>query len=206
MSNLPQRHLDTGKHTWDYGYQEQWIKCVQCEQAGVIKNWRFACPHCALVLQNDEGASYWFGACEVYADGRCYHCGVKYCLRENYPHIIGNTRKFNKNKTLTCQVCGKNQQVKLWLIKTNRQGFDGYFGMPLLLTANFKGHLFWAYNDEHLSELKAFIGADLRERHHLIGRSNGSMISRLPLWIKSAKNRDELLKLIEKLERSEKPI
>lgn len=170
----------------------------------MVKNARFACPHCALVLQNDEEASYWFGACEVYADGRCYHCGIKYKIREQYPKVVGNVRKFNENKTIRCQACGQNQQAKLWILKTDFQGFDGYFGMPLLLTANFKGHLFWAYNDEHLAELKAFIGADLRERYHLAG--NSSMISRLPLWIKSAKNRDELLKLIEKLERSEKPI
>lgn len=201
MSNLPQRHQNTGKQTWEYGYQNQWVKCVQCGQAGVIKNHRFSCPHCALVLQNDEEASYWFGVCEAYADSRCYHCGVKYKIREYYPKVVGNTRKFNKNKTIRCQACGQDQQTKLRLLKTNLQGFDSYFAMPLLLTANFKGHLFWAYNDEHLAELKAFIGADLRERHHLIGGHNGSMISRLPLWIKSAKNRDELLKLIEKLEK-----
>lgn len=201
MSNLSQRYLDTGKQTWEYGYQNQWVKCVQCGQAGVIKNHRFACRHCALVLQNDDDWEYWFGACEVYADGYCYHCGVKYQIREHYPKVVGNVHKFNKNKTIRCQACGRDNQAKLWLLTLREQGFDSYFGMPLLLTNNFKGHLFWAYNNKHLAELKQFIGADLRERHHLIAGHNGSMISRLPLWIKSAKNRDGLLKIIEELEK-----
>lgn len=201
MSHSPQRHQNTGKYTWEYGYKNQWVKCVQCHQAGVVKNHRFACRHCALVLQGDEDTDYWFGACEVCANGRCYHCGVQYHIRENHPNTIGNTYTFHKNKTISCQACGRDNQVQLLLLKIREQGFDNYFGMPLLLTANFKGHLFWAYNDKHLAELKAFIGASLRERHHLAGGHNGSMISRLPLWIKSAKNRDELLTLIEKLEK-----
>jgi hypothetical protein len=55
-----------------------------------------------------------------------------------------------------------------------------------------------AYNEAHLQDLKAYIGASHRER-----RPDGwkwSMVTRLPKWVKSAKNRDALLKSIERME------
>lgn len=69
---------------------------------------------------------------------------------------------------------------------------------PLSASWLLKFGVLWAYNVEHLADLKAFVQADLRERNNYAG--NGSMFSRLPLWIKSAKNRVTILKLIEKLE------
>ncbi|MDO4897406.1 MAG: hypothetical protein Q3971_08595 [Moraxella sp.] len=201
MTQSPSRHTDTGSHTWTYAH-EQWVKCVRCGQAGTVKHRRFACRHCALVLQNADNRPYhWFGDCRIRADGRCYHCGTKYSIDEHHPKpaFVGRLRGFDITKTITCQSCHRKNVVTLLFYKKSKHHLDDEFGMPLLLALPFKGHVFWAYNDKHLAELKTFIGADLRERTHMAG--NGSMISRLPLWIKSAKNRDELLKLIEKLEK-----
>ena len=87
------------------------------------------------------------------------------------------------------------QKVKL----RKNQGEDYYFGLPLLLQMPCPQGILWAYNQQHLQDLKTFIQADLRERTKNSG--NGSLMSRLPLWIKSAKNRDMLLKMIEKMEK-----
>jgi hypothetical protein len=54
----------------------------------------------------------------------------------------------------------------------------------------------WAYNYEHLTHLREYIGATLRGRQSL---TFSTMVERLPQFIKSAKNRDALLALIEKL-------
>lgn len=206
MSNPPQRHQDKGNdlclfsdNQWAF-LDEQWVVCQRCQGAGIADNHRFVCRHCALKLQNTIYNFHYFGKCELSAYGRCQHCGAKYQFAERYAQT-NEVRNLQLNRIFRCQSCQQDDTANFRISKQPYQGFDDYFGMPLLLTANFKGHLFWAYNDEHLAELKAFIEAELRERHHLIGRSNGSMISRLPLWIKSAKNRDELLKLIEKLEK-----
>lgn len=204
LTNKQWRHLDTGQTWYTFSCDEYWVCCIHCGRAGMVKNGRFACRHCSLVLQNDDEHCYWFGECELYAFGRCYHCGVKYNICEHYPKVLGNVRSVYQTKRFDCQTCKKENTVELDIYKKSGYGEDNYFGMPLLLQAEFKGELFWAYNDKHLAELKRFIGATLRERNHLAG--NRSMASRLPFWIKSAKNRDKLLVLIEKLENSEKPI
>lgn len=197
------RHTDNGMGVYQFN-DEQWVKCIKCGQAGIVQNHRFACLHCGLILQNDDKHRYWFGECELYADGRCYYCGGKYNFREAHTKLTGNVRGFKTTKVISCQFCQKDNAIEPSICKMAEYGYDNYFGMPLLLTAKFKDKLFWAYNGEHLAELKAFIGAELRERPEF-GWSNSSMISRLPLWIKSAKNRDELLKVIDKLEKIPKP-
>jgi hypothetical protein len=55
----------------------------------------------------------------------------------------------------------------------------------------------WAYNAEHLNFLRRYVSAELRER--LVMR-NTSLASRLPKWIKSAKNRDAALKGLDRLD------
>lgn len=58
------------------------------------------------------------------------------------------------------------------------------------------GEMLWALNLDHLNFLEKYVEAELRER---IPNINKSVASRLPQWIKSAKNRDEILKCIRKL-------
>lgn len=73
---------------------------------------------------------------------------------------------------------------------------DWYFRLPLWLEISCCGEILWAYNFKHLELLEKYVGAKLRERTKK-GRS--SFLSKLPKWIKSAKNRDEILKGIAKL-------
>lgn len=76
-------------------------------------------------------------------------------------------------------------------------GRDWYFRLPLWLTIECcGGKILWAYSERHLNFIENYVGASLRERQPHV---NKSMASRLPQWIKSAKNRDEILKAIERL-------
>jgi hypothetical protein len=75
--------------------------------------------------------------------------------------------------------------------------FDWYFGLSVWLQTPCCGHVLWAYNAEHLSFLRRYVGAEVRERAVL---RNASLASRLPKWIKSAKNRDEVLRGVDRLE------
>ncbi len=76
------------------------------------------------------------------------------------------------------------------------RAIDPHFGLPLLLKAPSRYGLVWAYNERHLHELQTYIGAKLRER---AGSGNGSMCSRLPAWMKRAKNREDILKALHRL-------
>ncbi|WP_425247344.1 hypothetical protein [Streptomyces sp. NEAU-NA10] len=61
----------------------------------------------------------------------------------------------------------------------------------------------WAYNLEHLDLLRRFVAASLRERApwYEHGRKM-TYVARLPAWIKSAKNRTEVLRAIDRLRAS----
>jgi hypothetical protein len=77
---------------------------------------------------------------------------------------------------------------------------DPYFRLPLWLQADCRGKLLWAYNAEHLDLLESYVAARLRER--TAAPSTMSMLARLPAWLKSAKNRDEILRAIQRLRSS----
>jgi hypothetical protein len=74
--------------------------------------------------------------------------------------------------------------------------FDWYFGLPLWLEAACCGETLWAYNEEHLDFIEKYVAAKLRRRAPHV---NKSLAARLPQWIKSAKNRGEVLRAVGKL-------
>lgn len=73
---------------------------------------------------------------------------------------------------------------------------DWYFRLPLWLQISCCNETLWAYNLEHLQIIEQYVSAKLRERTK---KGRNSFLSKLPGWIKSAKNRDEILKAIRKL-------
>lgn len=122
---------------------------------------------------------------------------------------------YDENVKLVCTNCGFNKTPeKEFVGRSNSKspnsliknivviggGIDPYFYLPLWLTANVGENLFWAYNYEHLNFIKDFVSAKLRERN-IDNMSNKSLGSRLPKWITSQKNREVILKTIEKLEK-----
>lgn len=77
---------------------------------------------------------------------------------------------------------------------------DGYFGFDLWLQVYCCSHSLYAFTTRHLDLLESYIKADLRERQQQEkGWRNASVASRLPHWIKSSKNREQLIKAIYKL-------
>ncbi len=100
-----------------------------------------------------------------------------------------------RSRKLVCTNCGFNEIWKKSKIYTNGN-VDWYFRLPLWLEISCCGERLWAYNLKHLEMLENYVAAKLRERT-VKGRS--SFLSKLPKWIKSAKNRDEILRGIAKL-------
>jgi hypothetical protein len=109
-------------------------------------------------------------------------------------------------RRLVCARCGytKDHDGRSAVIGADT---DWYFGLPLWLQTPCCGETLWAYNTEHLDFLEQYVAATLRERTRRDGTPlreprtarNGSIASRLPAWIKSAKNREAVLKGIGKL-------
>jgi hypothetical protein len=109
-------------------------------------------------------------------------------------------------RRLVCAHCGFTQD---WRGREIQSGgpCDWYFLQPVWLQTPCCGETLWAYNKEHLDFLEQYVAATLRERAHPDGpllsqkARNLSLASRLPAWIKSAKNRDDVLRCIGKLRR-----
>lgn len=77
---------------------------------------------------------------------------------------------------------------------------DWYFHIPLWLQTPCCGEVLWAYNEEHLAFLEAFVAAKQRTSvRDEYGWSNRSLMNRLPLWVKQAKNCDEVLRGLGRL-------
>jgi len=114
---------------------------------------------------------------------------------------------------LVCGHCGYSKQVQQDVIQTTwRKGryrmdyaiggaYDWYFKTPLWLRTPCAGHELWANNADHLEFLEEYVRASIREdsANRLRAIRNSSLASRLPGWIKSAKNRDKLDQGLKKL-------
>jgi len=74
-----------------------------------------------------------------------------------------------------------------------------YRWLELWLQVQCRGRTLWALHEEHLDYLERYVAAGIRER---VPNRNGSQASRLPVWIKSAKNRDEVVRCLARLRAS----
>ncbi|ONF71350.1 hypothetical protein [Amycolatopsis keratiniphila] len=74
-----------------------------------------------------------------------------------------------------------------------------YRGLELWLQAPCKGEILWAYREAHLDYLERYVASGLREQ---APNRNSSLASRLPAWIKSAKNRDDVVRALSRMRAS----
>lgn len=102
-----------------------------------------------------------------------------------------------------CTKCSfyKSQADKYFWIGTRKNiSTERVLYLELWLHTDCCGHTLYAFTQRHLNLLEAYIKADLRERRQdEYGWRNSSVASRLPKWIESHKNREQLIKAIQKL-------
>lgn len=107
-------------------------------------------------------------------------------------------------RRLACPGCGLAKTWKSNAIALSRSSLepatDPYFDLPLRLQAQTRHGWLWAYNHRHLTQLEQYVQATLRERApwYDSGRKM-TMLARLPRWITSAKNREEILRVIARI-------
>jgi hypothetical protein len=102
------------------------------------------------------------------------------------------------HRRLRCKECGffKDETIASAVIGGP---VDPYFQRPVWLQGDCCGHVLWAYNVRHLDLLEAYVAAKLRERGELVPWAPTSLVERLPTWLKTAKNRAEVLRTIRRL-------
>lgn len=193
------RFKDEGTMVWDY-LDRVIVHCPKCTGRATITNdgkWHFKnprlyCPDCHH-HQTQRMTRY---VAELKYN--CPDCG------ERIEESLTSLKQKRKEIKVKCPTCGQvhahqpKYTEQQWIFLPGEEGTDPFFRLPLWLRGPVKKHLFWAYNYEHLATLKGYIGARLRTRS---GKGYTSMVEKLPAWISSAKNREELVRLIGQLEK-----
>lgn len=130
----------------------------------------------------------------------CPACGGLAVIRPTSPPARADNPVYDiesRARRLTCTACGKTlHQPATPLGQVNRPTMD----LPLRLRAHTRHGDLIAFNLEHLDYLERYLAGTLRtETPDPRGWvRNASVVSRLPAWAKSAKNREEVLKAIAK--------
>ncbi len=174
------------------------VHCPNCDKKAevVTDKHEIFCNECGYYAKKDK--TYF----SLNFNRNCPECGKQISFKINKV-----TSKKERIK-VTCPHCKFNDNYKpkyvehptsgygVFYGESQKSGKDCIFGAELWLAKKYKQNLFWANNYEHLEYLKEYIQAKIREQNE---ERRMSMVAKLPLFIKSKKNRDDLLKIIEQL-------
>ncbi|MDQ2771290.1 MAG: hypothetical protein M3Y54_12410 [Bacteroidota bacterium] len=177
------------------------VECPKCQHLAMVtagygnqfSNSKLNCRHCGHSEKSVDLVRY-----KVSVRRNCDNCGK--LISKVIPHSKEPVDAF----ALPCPNCG---EVRIYTPRNeayhqpyneHASGQASVFGLPLWLQGSIRGNIFWAYNRQHLNDIKEYVGAKLRERQTT---THTTMVEKLPQFIKEAKNREAILKLIEKLER-----
>lgn len=197
----PRRHRDRGTPLAGFA-DEVWVRCRRCDAPGCVRvSWKpyawhgsFHCARCDLAL--DLANRDWVGPIVFLGHRACGFCGHRWLTPRVEEAAFPHARRTHVD--MQCPACRKPSEVpvKAHPLFPADHAIDPHFGHPLRLVETTRLGVVWAYNARHLTELRAYVGALLRERR---GSTNRSLTSRLPRWIKLAKNRETVLKALDRL-------
>lgn len=186
-----------------YFSEKIWVKCPKCAEPALVSSEprKYSIPFppnhqskctCSSCGFHQTGNDKWDGYLQGFISQSCSHCGSKVC------HSTEPTKKSYKSSNVTCETCQQTREYELvWYRYRAEKPTDPFFGFDLWLQTTIKENTLWLYNLEHLNYLRDYVNAKLREDN---GRHKYSMITNLPQWIKSSKNRDLIIKKLNKLE------
>ena len=176
------------------------VECPRCKKEAIVTrpdmnhNAELKCRNCMYMENSDQSVLY-----KVSVKRNCPCCG------DQIYEMKDNLKKPLKELSSTCLKCGfkaeytPNVYAYKYVPEIKGMKGDPFFKLPLRLQTNVKGNLFWAYNREHLEQIREYVDADLREIRSLYSRS---MFAWLPKFIKDAKNREAVLKAISQLQKN----
>ena len=178
------------------------VLCPRCGSPGSVRNHdrpgpvlatageraSFTCGQCAY------RTTQWMGPGTLVASRRCPWCGDR--VEVTRPHRVGTTPP--SALPARCQRCDRDVSLDVELVLRGpawEPPLDPHLGLELRLKTETRHGWLWAYNRDHLRELRAFVAAAVRS----VPGGNTNWASRLPSWITAAKNRDEVLRAIDRL-------
>lgn len=198
MEDSSKRFTNQPTHKTDF-MGEFLVHCPKCSKDALIstakktkRNFdKLICNHCHFIKTSNELIRY-----KATVSKNCPNCGKKQEID------FGKFKTIPKAKKTSCIHCNNietvDPKIEIVYLEYQESGFasDPIFNLPLWFQTKIKNDTFWAYNREHLNEIKDYVDAKLRERSNT---GYSTMVERLPTFIKLAKNREQILKEIERL-------
>ena len=196
------RYMDEGYPLLHWATEIQ-AKCPKCKSDGLVKgnpswkDWRatFFCCNCSHSLKTEKDA--WLGPLLGSGKRPCGKCGHQSVLVET---IFEDAYKVKSDTAISkCPQCKAENDVPLTFTKAEPldHAIDPFFGLELSLKEDTRHGTVWVYGSAHLEQLKLYTSAQLREG----SGTKWSYFTRMPKWLKSAKNRSLILKSLSKLEK-----
>ena len=189
-------HRYTGTPTTKYSYADEYlVECPKCSRSATVTNKQngpdLACSNCNHYEKANDLKRF-----NISVSRNCDNCG------KHFEKTIPFSKEPVTQITIPCPHCGiartfkpKNEETHL-VYHSKGAVQDPIFNLPLWLQTSVRGNLFYANNRRHLEHIRDYVDSKLRERQTL---EYTTMVERLPNFIKSAKNREHVLKGIEKL-------
>ena len=165
------------------------VICPKCKGLGLIKNNKFKCTSC-FCSQTHDIQKYRYQANAI-----CNNCN-RY-IRTDIKKELANYPVLN----IICPHCNMKQTAKTRKVALNCWGYSNIIiinstasvlGYPLYFQSSFNNKPVFAKNRKHLQHLIDYIEADLR-----VGQG---IMQYLPSFMKYAKNRKGLLKILKRLQ------
>lgn len=162
------------------------VRCPRCGGRAVFRHRtnRLGCQHCGATT-----CHFWHES--VWIQWRCYGC--KRWIPPNRRAGADNREQF-----VDCPGCKRKYILRLPRLSGDRRSVQIFSPAALWLQTACAGNILWACNEHHLSAIRTYVTAELRERMPNVNRS---MVSSLPTWVKLAKNRTKVLRAIGRLEK-----
>ena len=195
-----EHHRYSGLATIRQSYlREISVECPKCSKEAFVtfddswflNNGKVKCFHCMFCQKVEDLIRY-----NLVVKRNCDNCGKPLEI------FIPNQKEKANNITASCPNCGvirtfepRNEAYRLIYVEQGK-ATDPVFRLPLWFQTEIRGNLFWAFNREHLMEIKNYVSSKLRERQTT---THTTMVEKLPTFIKEAKNRDVIVRAIEKL-------
>ncbi|MBE8724146.1 hypothetical protein [Flavobacterium hungaricum] len=177
------------------------------------------CPNCGqkAVVKRTFESTYYYRDQKILECKNCHYSKkentVKYIAHvdsyccNNVDKVEYKSQLLNKKPDtikLKCPVCKeikafkpKIEEIRFEFSSDGLSQTESWFNAVLWYQKELGGNLFWAYNLDHIDYLQRYIQADLRERNPKVN-GGGTMAARLPQFVKAAKNREKLLKILKK--------
>ncbi len=176
-----------------------YVKCPKCNELGIVtadeNMFYFKCTNC-YASQTAERMIY-----EHKVENICKNCERYYRVK------ISDNNQYFPVLRVNCPYCsyvmpGKVQKYSSngWYLYAGgniRNGCEPLFGFELWFLTEFRGNLIWALNREHLTYLIDYLSADLREEPSPLYGTVHTQSDQLPTFMKTAKNRDRIVKCFE---------